>query len=186
MGRGAGKHQGPAGRNDAVVTLEEALEETEPRATVFWGDGLRALARRTSRHVAVRWIHSDEAEEIEGLTTEWSLTPTRGEETRLVCTMPRSREELLWRLQMAAYMLPSGGEVWVAGHRREGIKSAAKPLESLVGAVTTRRTKRHCRVLVAMLDAPALSPPTMEDHEKRFGWDPPTGDPRESPRQEVL
>ena len=168
--------RGSKSRDDAVVTLEEALAEETPCATMFWGGRLGALARKTSREVDVRWISSEVSGEIAGLDTEVTLCPAAGAQDRIVMVMPRSRDELVWRLKVAAHILPEGADLWLAGHAREGIKSCAKTLESWIGSVATVRTKRHCRVLRARMEKPRSPEPSMLDHETRFTWSMSTGE----------
>jgi 16S rRNA (guanine1207-N2)-methyltransferase len=76
----------------------------------------------------------------------------------------------MWLLAWAAHMLPDRGELWLAGHSREGIKSCVGPMESQVGPVTTVRTKHHCRVLVARRGGEPTPAPLLQDHESRFSW----------------
>ena len=97
-------------RDDAVVTLEEALSEAPAVQTLFWGARLGALARKTARQVPVRWVSSETVGEAKGVTREVTLCPTAGPETRIVMAMPRSRDELKWRLQVAAHLLADGAE----------------------------------------------------------------------------
>ncbi len=160
--------RGAKALDDAVVTLAEALGEVPPRETLFWGTRLGGLAKKTSRDVPVRWIASEITPEIPGVPREVSLRPSEGAEARIAMVMPRSKEELSWRLKLAAHLLPRGAELWLAGHAREGIKSCAKTLRSLFGTVTTVRTKRHCRVLVARLEQDAPGEPSLLEHECRF------------------
>lgn len=163
-------------RDDAVVTLEEALAEVSPSPTLFWGGRLGALAKKTSRVSDVRWISSEVSGEIAGLDSEVTLQPAAGVERRIAMVMPRSRDELVWRLQVAAYILPEGAELWLAGHAREGVKSCVKMLESCIGSVATVRTKRRCRVLMARMERPRRPEPSMLEHESRFAWSMSTGE----------
>lgn len=157
-------------RDDAVVTLEEALSEAPAVQTLFWGARLGALARKTARQVPVRWVSSETVGEAKGVTREVTLCPTAGPETRIVMAMPRSRDELKWRLQVAAHLLADGAELWLAGHAREGIKSCAKVLAATLGPVSTVRTKRHCRVLVARVSSGRAPAPSLVEHESRFSY----------------
>jgi 16S rRNA (guanine1207-N2)-methyltransferase len=166
---------GASGRDDAIVTLEEALAEVAPAATVLWGARLGSLARKTARTSSVRWITSEVVAGSGDVVHETTLSPAAGPETRLVAMAPRSREELMWLLAWASHAVPDGGEVWMAGHGREGIKSCVAALESHIGPVTTVRTKRHCRVLVARRSGEPTEAPRVEAHERRFSWAPEGG-----------
>lgn len=162
--------RGSQSRDDAVVTLEEALLEVSPAATIFWGARLAALARKTSRTVQARWISSEFAGEIAGVNSQVTLCPGPGDERRIAMVMPRSRDELAWRLEVAAHLLPEGGELWLAGHAREGIKSCLKTLKATLGSATTVRTKRHCRVLLARMERPSGPAPSILAHQRNFSW----------------
>jgi len=76
-------------------------------------------------------------------------------------------------------MLPQGADVWISGHAREGIKSCVKVLKSFIGPVTTVRTKRHCRVLMARMENERGPEPSMLAHETRFAWETRSGEPLE-------
>jgi len=171
--------RGANSRDDAVVTLEEALSELPARDTIFWGSRLGALARKTAREASVRWISSEMVAEVAGVDREVTLCPGQGVETRLVMVMPRSRDELKWRLEVAAHILPKEADLWLAGHAREGIKSCAKILKASIGPTTTVRTKRHCRVLMARVENTIGAEPSVLAHETRFAWEMKSGEPLE-------
>jgi 16S rRNA (guanine1207-N2)-methyltransferase len=78
------------------------------------------------------------------------VPPSDARWERVVLMMPRSKDVLRFRLAQAATRLTEGGQLWVAGHQRDGAKSAATHLaECLGGPTTVLRTKRRCRVLSA-------------------------------------
>lgn len=61
--------------------------------------------------------------------------------------LPRSKDALEFALHAAASVVRSGGLLWVYGAKDEGIASAARPMEALLGPVTTLATAKRCRVL---------------------------------------
>lgn len=61
--------------------------------------------------------------------------------------LPRVKASFELALHAAWSVLAPQGQLWVYGANDEGIKSSPKLMEPLFGAVTTRDTRRHCRVL---------------------------------------
>jgi hypothetical protein len=133
-----------------LLTLQEALAEVPVAPTLLWGAGMGALTWSLPEGTPVRYAGLDAADG-RGVTVEYapSLDPELRDATRLVCRMPRSKEGLAWILDWARGRLPAGGELWLGGHAREGIRSAVAPMEAAIGPVVTARTKRHGRVLLA-------------------------------------
>ncbi|MGM0577554.1 MAG: methyltransferase [Myxococcota bacterium] len=157
------------GGDPAVLTLREALEVEAPLPTLFWGRGLADLAEDLSRDAPARLVAPD-VETARGVTVplECALVPAPGDETRVALRLPSSREELEWRLAVAASRLQPGQAVWLAGHKREGIKAAAKTLEERIGPTVVARTKRHTRVLVATRRQEAAPEPDPARWTRRF------------------
>ncbi|MCB9728408.1 MAG: class I SAM-dependent methyltransferase [Deltaproteobacteria bacterium] len=152
-----------------LLTLEEALTEVPPAPTLVWGAGMAPLTWALSASAPVRYAGLD-AGDARGVTVpyEATLDPALGEATRLVCRMPRSKEGLAWILDLASARLPVGGELWLGGHAREGIRSAARPMEERVGPVVTARTKRHGRVLLARRGPGPAREASLDEHVRRF------------------
>lgn len=96
------------------------------------------------------------------------VPPAKWAFERVLSGLPRSREELRWRVDMAAARLEPGQQLWLAGHQREGIKGAAKVLQQRFGEVSVARTKRHTRVLVAVRDDRPGQLPDIDDTELSF------------------
>jgi 16S rRNA (guanine1207-N2)-methyltransferase len=148
-----------------VQTLREALSRGPSVDTLLWGRDLGALARELKGKVNVHTLLQDARDQ--GDSSEQSsfgvLAPSVPFD-RIVTRLPRSKEGLRWRLRAGAAALAPGGELWVAGQQREGIKSAAKLLEELVGATVNVHTKRRCRVMVARRrDEPCTLPSLSEE-----------------------
>jgi 16S rRNA (guanine1207-N2)-methyltransferase len=156
-----------------VQTLREALVRQPPVDTLLWGRGLGAIARELNVDVKVHSLLQDarEANAPIGPSSFGVFAPAVPFE-RIVTRLPRSKEGLRWRLVASAAALPAGGELWVAGQQREGIKSTVKLLKELVGETVTVHTKRRCRVLVSRRrDAPCLAP-SLDDEARSvdFGF----------------
>ncbi len=64
---------------------------------------------------------------------------------------PRSREAFEMGLHVAGSRLGCGGRLVAYGANDEGIRSASRPIRALFGNVTTVDSRRHCRVLQAVL-----------------------------------
>jgi 16S rRNA (guanine1207-N2)-methyltransferase len=152
-----------------LLTLQEALAEVPVAPTLLWGAGMGALTWSLPEGTPVRYAGLDAADG-RGVTVEYapSLDPELRDATRLVCRMPRSKEGLAWILDWARGRLPAGGELWLGGHAREGIRSAVAPMEAAIGPVVTARTKRHGRVLLARRGGGPSTPTALEDHARRF------------------
>jgi 16S rRNA (guanine1207-N2)-methyltransferase len=152
-----------------LLTMEEALAEVPPARTLVWGAGMGPLTWSLPEGTAVRYAGLD-AGDGRGVSVSYEATldPQILDETRLVCRMPRSKEGLAWMLDLARARLPVGGELWLGGHVREGIRSATKPMEAAIGPVVTARTKRHGRVLLARKRAGEQAPALLDSHAERF------------------
>ncbi|MEZ4269038.1 MAG: methyltransferase [Myxococcota bacterium] len=152
-----------------LLTMEEALAEVPPAPTLLWGAGMGPLSWSLPEGTPVRYAGLT-ASDGRGVSVEYeaSLDPQIRNETRLVCRMPRSKEGLAWLLDLARARLPVGGELWLGGHAREGIRSATRPMEEAIGPVVTARTKRHGRVLLARKRAGDAAPADLEAHAQRF------------------
>lgn len=75
--------------------------------------------------------------------------PEPGPYDAVYLRLPRIKASFELALHAAWSVLSPQGQLWVYGANDEGIKSATKLIEPLFGAVTTRDTRRHCRVLWA-------------------------------------
>jgi 16S rRNA (guanine1207-N2)-methyltransferase len=68
--------------------------------------------------------------------------------------LPREREALAMLLEASAARLEPGGTLYVYGANEEGVRSAGRTLERLLGApAETLDTRRHCRVWRGRLGA---------------------------------
>ena len=159
----------------AALTLREALADADAdapdRPTLVWGSGVAPLAVGHAPGDAWRFFTSDLATaRAVGPGCDVGVLPPAGAEQRLVLRMPRSKVELDLMLRVAAGRLPSGGDLWLGGHQRDGIRSAVRPLTERIGPVEVVRTKRHCRVLRAALAPGRPRPPelSLDDLELRF------------------
>jgi 16S rRNA (guanine1207-N2)-methyltransferase len=155
-----------------LQTLREALVRQPAVDTLIWGRGLGAISRELNVEVNVHTLLQDARESIAsiGPSSFGVLAPSVSFE-RIVTRLPRSKDGLRWRLAACAAALPAGGELWIAGQQREGIKSTTKLLEELFGATVTVHTKRRCRVLVARRrDAPCVAP-TLNDEARTVAFE---------------
>ena len=161
-------HAGPGGPDPVVVTLREALAEAPPRPTLLWGRGLGPVSRDLHGTVRLRSVVPDLAA-TRGMAGSHTVAhaPELGDEERYVCRQPRSRQMLAWMMEVAASHLPEGGEVWVAGHHNEGIRSAVRTMAEFLVEPRVIRIKRHTRVLVATAPGHAEAPDAMA-HSKTF------------------
>ena len=155
-----------------VQTLREALGRHPAVDTLVWGRGLGAVARELNVDVNVHTLLQDARDKSTSLgALSFGVLAPNVPFERIVTRLPRSKGELRWRLAASAAALPVGGELWVAGQQREGIKSAVKLVEELVGDTVTVHTKRRCRVLVARRrDAPCALP-SLDDAAKGVSFD---------------
>ncbi len=151
-------------------TLWEALADSEPRPTLFWGRDLGAIVRRLEgASTAPLWWLAPDVQSLShpaprravDLAPPWDLTDEGP--TRIVLRLPRSRVELEWRLDVAASLLGPGGELWIAGAKREGIKGVQGLSGDRLGPTSVLRTKRRCRVIVAHREVPRGSRPEPAD-----------------------
>ncbi len=169
-----------AGEQDldpAALTLAEALQAAPPRPTLVWGGPLAPLADSAPDWGPARLFTTDllAARAVQA-PAELGVLPSPGDEPRLAALMPRSKEELAVILDVARARLGPGDQLWLAGHQRDGIKSAAKLLEAALGPVDVAHLKRHCRVLVATRGEGERAPePTLDALEARFEADTPFG-----------
>jgi len=158
--------------DDPVVqTVLEALQGAPPRATLIWGQGLSPVAHAPSV-TDVHTLLQDARETGPGVGhTSYGIEAPDAPFERVVTRLPRSKEALRWRVAAAAAALGPGGELWLAGHQREGIKSAIKQLGEAVGDVVTVRIKRRCRVLVAHRRENVPPPRSLEDVAQRVAFE---------------
>ena len=148
------------GPSPEVVTLLEALESAEPRPTLVWGRGIAAVVRQLNRSADVYALLPDTTA-ARGIPqpAHVGIRPEGGAVERVVMLLPRSRDELKWRLEVARSLLDEDQELWLAGHQQDGVKSTAKLLKEMFGPTSVVRTKRHTRVLMATCRAPmSISP----------------------------
>jgi len=68
--------------------------------------------------------------------------------------MPKSRQELAMRLELAAARLQVGGEILVVGGKREGIAGAGKQLAALCGNADKLDSARHCQLWSGIVSEP--------------------------------
>jgi len=164
----------------AVLTLSEALLDAPGVPTLYWGDGLAALAPALRAAPSARWFvdaAQDDgaplgahARRVESGVLPGPPWPTDPPCQRIAARLPGSREALALLARVAAARLPPGGELWLAGHNREGVKSAARRLATAGFAdVETRLVRRHCRVLVARRGGDPVPPvPTLAELEQTY------------------
>ena len=152
------------GSGDPVVqSLLEALEGQPSASSLIWGRGLSAVTRALAQLGQVHTLLQDARDATSGVgETSFGVMAPRGAFDRIVTRLPRSKEALRWRLAAAAAALEVGGQLWLVGHQREGIKSAVKHLEAAVGPTVNVHTKRRCRVLVARRDATPREAPSLD------------------------
>lgn len=158
-----------------LLTLAEALAAAPPRPTLVWGERmapLRALLDDDLR-CRVRFF-TDDLATGRALDCPVGVAPERpasgGEApTRVAVIMPRAKALLEVRVSVARALLAPGGELWVAGHQRDGVRSAEGPLGE-VAAVRVEHLKRRCRVFSVAIpsDAPAVEMPAIDAHAARF------------------
>lgn len=140
------------------VTLGEALAAAAPEPTLVWGGiGLATPLSKLPDEAACRVFSWDARTPSElsgtGRPCSVGVIPDGGAERRIVVRLPGDKALLDLIIGVAAERLPPGGELWVAGHKREGIRSAEARLEAAIGPCGVRHLKRRCRVLVATRSA---------------------------------
>ena len=81
-----------------------------------------------------------------GTAAPW---PPAGPHAAAIVRLPKARAELEMTLHAVASVTAPAAPVWLYGANDEGIKSAAKPMAALLGAVRVVETRGHCRVLMA-------------------------------------
>lgn len=139
-----------ASGDPVIQTLLEALAQHPPAHTLVWGRSMLRVAGVVGRAGPVHTLLQRAGDPPSPVgTTTHGVVPPKGDFTRVIMRLPRSKDALRWWVSAAAATLPLGGQLWLAGHQREGIKSALTLLNELVGPALTVRTKRRCRVLVA-------------------------------------
>ncbi|TNF35890.1 MAG: methyltransferase domain-containing protein [Deltaproteobacteria bacterium] len=140
-------------RDPELLTLAEALAN-DPRPTLVWGERTAPLRELLPAGYPVRFFTDDLATSRE-LGCPLGVVPERGDETRVALVMPRAKALLELRVALASALLPPEGELWVAGHQQDGVKSAETVLEAAGAPGTTHvvHLKRRCRVLATTLDA---------------------------------
>ena len=148
-----------------MATLAEALADSDPQSTLFWGRGMGAMALESASKMEVELLESDIASCFHGsLSCSVAAQPdAQRRYDRIICRLPRSKAELNWRVQVAASRIQSQGTVWLVGHTQEGIKSASAALQASVGPVTLLRNKRRVRVLGAVRQTDAVGAAPVED-----------------------
>ncbi|MDP6947199.1 MAG: hypothetical protein QF464_23820, partial [Myxococcota bacterium] len=122
-----------AAGDPVVQSLLEALDGRPAAPTLVWGRGMARVSRDLGQDAPVHTLLQD-ARDVHpkvGQTTH-GMTAPDGPFERVVTRLPRSKDALRWRLSSAAAALPEGGEVWLAGHQREGIKSSVRLMEEAV------------------------------------------------------
>ena len=162
----------PFSGDPVIQTLFEALDHEDVQDTLLWGRGLKGLSRALDAETPVYTLLQDARDPLstDGQSSYGILAP-RSDFARVITRVPRSKEALRWRLRAAASALPAGGQLWLAGHQREGIKSARKVMEELVGETQTVHTKRRCRVLVAHRRDEACHVPSLKEEAKRLSYE---------------
>lgn len=81
--------------------------------------------------------------------TPWPAPPALGYCTSALIRLPKSKDELAFLLDAAAAVVAPGGPIVVTGANAEGVRSAAKLLDTVAENVETIATRAHCRVLRA-------------------------------------
>ncbi|MFY0663061.1 MAG: class I SAM-dependent methyltransferase [Natronospirillum sp.] len=82
--------------------------------------------------------------------------PEQSTELTDVCWQwPKAKEEATMLLDWLAPQLADNGSVWIVGHNKGGIKSAAKLLEARGWHVQKKGSARHCALLRATRALPA-------------------------------
>jgi len=154
-----------------IQTLLEALRDRPPAPTLLWGRGLGPVARDMVEGGPVHTLLQDARDAVMSVgPTSFGMEAPPGPFRRVVVRLPRSKEALEWRLSSAAAALPPGGELVLAGHHREGIRSASKRLEAAIGPVTTARIKRRCRVLVACRRDETSPAPSLDQAARKVSF----------------
>lgn len=158
-----------------LLTLAEALALGPPRPTLVWGERtapLRGLLEGELR-AQVRFFTDDLATGRAldcpvGVTPELRATAA-GPPTRVVIVMPRAKALLEVRVNVARALLAPGGELWVVGHQRDGVRSAEGPLGE-IAPVRIEHLKRRCRVFSVAIpsDAPTAELPEIAAYAARF------------------
>ena len=158
--------------SDPVIqTLCEALELGGAHDTLLWGRGLAGIARSLGRDTSIYHLLQDARDSLpEGALASYGVLAPREGFERVITRVPRSKEALRWRLRASAAALIPDGELWLAGHQREGIKSALKVMKELVGETHTVHTKRRCRVLVARRRSEACVAPVLDDEARTLSY----------------
>ena len=129
-----------------ALTLAEALRDAPERETLLWGD-IELVSSGIDATRVVSW--DARADSHEGLSTTVTTIPSPGVEQRYVLRMPGDKALLDTMLDVSAARLMPGGELWIGGHKREGIRGVVDRIEARIGAVSVAHIKRHCRVLRA-------------------------------------
>ncbi len=158
------------GTNPAALTLAEAIADQPWIPSLLWGRHLGSLVPGPGESGGDFALLPD-VRSAAGLRLEHEvgmLPPPSRAFSRVLSDLPRSKEELSWRVAVAAAVLAPGQQLWLAGHQREGIKGAAKTLAAGLGPVGVAHTKRHTRVLVATRDARVAAAPTLDTVEEAF------------------
>ncbi|MBP2298546.1 methyltransferase [Azospirillum picis] len=140
---------------DATVAAvaAEALSEIRPQGRIlvaFDGDGAIAETLREGGAEVVSW---DRLAGVGRSATPW---PGEGAFDGAVLRLPRGWAGFGMALHALASRLAPGAPLWIAGGNDEGITSAPKHFDGLVGGADTRIVKRRARLLqTRRSDAPA-------------------------------
>ncbi len=120
-------------------------------AILIANDATGAIGRDISARLGIEkrrlitWHRRLPASVRGALAAPW---PHGGPYAAAIVRLPKARAEYEMTLHAVASVLTPDAPLWLYGANDEGIKSAAKPMAALLGAVTVADTRNHCRVLV--------------------------------------
>ena len=99
-----------------------------------------------------------------GAEVRFEAVPTcTGAVDQVIACLPREKEKLAMLLHAAAGLLSTGGRLWLAGGKREGIKSSPRTLERYFARVEKLDSARHCSLYEA--SGPVRSTPfSLDDY----------------------
>jgi len=149
-------------------TLAEALVD-DPRPTLVWGERTAPLRELLPAGYPARYFTDDLLTGRE-LGCPIGVVPELAGESRVALVMPRAKALLEMRVALSAGLLPPEGELWVAGHQQDGVKSAEGLLDAVGVPGTTHviHLKRRCRVVATTLDpGRERQAPDLERFEQR-------------------
>ena len=162
----------------AIMTLAESLAGAPATPTLLWGSAIHAIPQLVAvpEHLRAFTWDALTARSFAQVSCGLGVVPPPGDEQRIVCCMPRAKPLLDLIVAIARARLGRGGQLWVAGHKREGIRSISSRLASAIGPVDVIRIKRHCRVLSAtMTDERRIPEPSLADFQESFDVPGPRG-----------